>query len=486
LLSNSNFVALLRFNPGCIGGLRRFRPALLNVVLVVATAGGVAAAAETAPFVAAAPERLAEYIRVDTVNPPGNEIRGVEFFAGIFAAAGISYDTAEPAPGRGNIWARIEGGAKPGILLLNHIDVVPADPRHWSVDPLSGLIKDGYIWGRGALDMKGTAIAQLQAFLSLHEAVANGARLSRDVVFVATADEEAGGAYGAGWLVDNRPGIFEGAGFLINEAGSATIAGDDTLLLVEVTQKVPVWLRLTATDQPGHGSSPTQTTAVTRILRAGNRLADTRFPARAIPAVQKLFKGLAPYQQDRILRRGFADIVNAIKDDQFLRYLEAASPSHHALVRNTCSLTVLEGSTKINVIPPQAVLELDCRILPDQNEAEFISQIATLVNDPNIEISKIMSLSPAVSPASGELWSHIEQLAQRRYKNVKLVPSVSTGFTDSQFFRKMGITSYGLGFFLVPQSDFRGVHGNDERLGVDSLKQGTEAMIELLTEFTQR
>ena len=443
-------------------------------------------AAEADRFVEDAAQRLADYIQVDTVNPPGNEIRGAEFFASIFEDSGIAYEMAESAPGRGNIWARIKGGRKPGIILLNHIDVVPADSRHWSVDPLGGEIKDGYIWGRGALDMKGTAIAQLQAFLALNEAVQNGTRLSRDVVFVATADEEAGGAFGAGWLAENRKSIFKGAGFLLNEAGSATIVGNDTLLLVEVTQKVPVWLRLTATDQPGHGSSPTRTTAVTRILRAGNRLADTRFPARAIPAVQELFAGLARYQEDTKLRKGFKDIGSAIQDDEFLRYLEAASPSQHALVRNTCSLTVLEGSNKINVIPPQAALELDCRMLPDQEEAEFIAQIKTIISDPNIEISKIMSLSPAVSPSSGALWSQIEKLAKRRYKNAQLLPSVSTGFTDSHFFRKMGITSYGLGFFVVPQKDFRGVHGNDERLGVDNLKQGTQAMIELLREFTAR
>lgn len=459
---------------------------VLNAVLLVVAPLHVASAADASRFVDAAPERLASYIRVDTVNPPGNEIKGVEFFAGIFDAAGVAYETAESAPGRGNIWARLKGGRKPGIVLLNHIDVVPADPRHWSVDPLSGLTKDGYIWGRGALDMKGTAIAQLQSFLALHAAVENGARLSRDVVFVATADEEAGGAYGAGWLAENRKSIFDGAGFLLNEGGSATIAGEDTLLMVEVTQKVPVWLRLTATDRPGHGSSPTRTTAVTRILRAGNRLADTRFPARAIPAVQQLFLGLAPYQEDPVLKEGFTDIADAVKDDLFLRYLESASPSQHALLRNTCSLTVLEGSNKINVIPPQAAIELDCRVLPDQDEAAFIAQIEAIVSDPNIEVTKIMSLSPAVSPASGELWSNIEALAMRRFDNVKILPSVSTGFTDSHFFRKMGVTSYGLGFFVVPRGDFRGVHGNDERISIEGLKQGTEAMIELLTDFAVR
>lgn len=451
---------------------------------------GPASAAEQNPatkqsFIDVAPERLANYIRIDTTNPPGNELRGAEFFAAIFTAAGVEFEMAESAPGRGNIWARIKGGRKPGIVLLNHIDVVPADPRHWSVDPFAGLVQDGYIWGRGALDMKGTAIAQLQAFLALHQAVENGARLSRDVVFMATADEEAGGAFGAGWLAENRQEIFADIGFLVNEGGSASIAGNDTLLMVEVTQKVPVWLRLVATDRPGHGSAPTPTTAVTRILRAGARLADSRFEARAIPAVQTLFTGLAPFQTDERLKFGFADIATAVKDDRFMRHLEATNPFQHALLRNTCSLTTLEGSSKINVIPPQAALELDCRLLPDQDEAEFLAQIKTLINDPQIEIKKIMSFSPAVSPASGDLWQHVEKLAQRRYKNARVIPSVSAGFTDSHFFRDLGITSYGLGFFVVPSEDIRGVHGNDERIGVENLKQGTEAMIELLQEFTR-
>jgi len=470
-----------------------FLPAhlLVSTLLVSLTAlTGVAEvgaqnAATKQSFIDAAPERLAAYIRVDTTNPPGNEVRGADFFAAIFEAAGVEFETAESAPGRGNVWARLKGGRKPGIVLLNHMDVVPADRRHWSVDPFAGLVQDGYIWGRGALDMKGTAIAQLQAFLALHHAVQNGAKLSRDVVFVATADEEAGGAYGAGWLKENRKKIFAGAGFLVNEGGSASTAGDDTLLMVEVTQKVPVWLRLVATDRPGHGSAPTRTTAVTRILRAGARLADSRFEARAIPAVESLFAGLAPYQDDERLKSGFADIATAVKDDLFLRHLEAVSPFQHALLRNTCSLTTLEGSGKINVIPPQAALELDCRLLPDQDEREFLAQIKTLINDPQIEIEKIMSFSPAVSPAKGELWQHIEKLAERRYKNARVIPSVSTGFTDSHFFRDMGITSYGLGFFVVPPEDVRGVHGNDERLGVENLKQGTEAMLELLEEFTR-
>ena len=442
----------------------------------------VQAAESVSPLVAQAPELLARYLRIDTVNPPGNETRGAQFFAQQFEAAGIEYEIAESAPGRGNIWARLKGGRKPALVLLNHIDVVPADERFWDVPPLSGAIQDGYVWGRGALDMKGTGIMQLQAFLAV---AASGKKLKRDLVFVATADEEAGGAFGAGWLAKNRPDIFKGAGYLLNEGGYSTQLNGDTLFLLEVTQKVPVWLRLTAVDEPGHGSSPTTTTSVTRLLRAGARLADTQFPARVVPAVAKLFAGLAPYQSDEF-RPYYEDIEKAIADDAFLRRLQAVNPSQHALLRNTCSLTTLQGSSKINVIPPEAVLELDCRMLPDQDEAAFVEQIRTIVNDANIRIEKVMSLSPAVSPASGELYELIEQLVGERYTNAKVIPSVSTGFTDSHFFRALGIRSYGLGLYQVPRSDARGVHGNNERIGVKNLQQATQTLTELVQRFTTR
>ncbi|TDI92029.1 MAG: M20/M25/M40 family metallo-hydrolase, partial [Chloroflexi bacterium] len=158
---------------------------LLITLLILSSAS-----ASALNYAADAVTRLIEYIRIDTINPPGNESRGVDYFAAIFDAAGIAYETAESAPGRGNIWARLDGGRKPALVLLSHIDVVPADPRYWTVPPLAGEVVDGYIYGRGARDMKGLAVVQLQAFLALH---ASGARLNRDVIFMATADEEAGG-----------------------------------------------------------------------------------------------------------------------------------------------------------------------------------------------------------------------------------------------------------------------------------------------------
>jgi acetylornithine deacetylase/succinyl-diaminopimelate desuccinylase-like protein len=431
-------------------------------------------------FGEAAAGRLSEYIRVNTQNPPGNETRGAEFFAAIFDDAGVAYETAESAPGRGNIWARLEGGDAPALVLLNPMDVVPADLRYWSANPFGGAIRDGHIYGRGALDMKSLGIVQLQAFLALH---ASGARLNRDVIFVATADEEAGGSYGAGWLVENRPEIFEGVGYLLNEGGGGTTIGEDTVFSVELTQKVPLWLRLIAHGNPGHGSAPQVETAVTRALRAGDRLARTRFPARVIPAVQAMFEGMAP-DQDGVLSARYADIGNAVNDPEFMHYLQLTNPRDHALLRNTCSLTGMQGSNKINVVPTEAIIELDCRLLPDQDPEAFMDELELIINDPAVTIEKIMGFTPAVSTPDNPLYRLIERVYDDHFSGAVVIPGVTTGFTDSHFFRDLGIVSYGFGTFVVPRADRRGVHGNNERISVLNMEKGTEVMIDLLERFT--
>ena len=441
---------------------------------------GLPMSAQASKFIEQAPERLSEYIRVNTQNPPGNESRGAAFIAEIFDKAGITYEIVESAPGRGNIWARLEGGDKPALVLLNHMDVVPANLDYWTSDPFDGAIRDGYIYGRGALDMKGLGIAQLQAFLALHE---SGVKLNRDVMFVATADEEAGGAFGAGWLASNRPEIFEGVGYLINEGGGGSIQGNDVIFSVELTQKVPLWLRMVAHGNPGHGSAPQTETAVTRILRAGDRLARTEFPARVIPAVQDLFERRAAYSEEPLATR-YADITNSINDAEFMNYLQLTNPGAHSLLRDTCSLTKMEGSSKINVVPAEASIELDCRLLPDQNPENFVRDLLIIVNDPNISIEKIMGFTAAASTSDTSFYRLIEDTLHEYYPGSQIIPGVSTGFTDSHFFRDLGITSYGFGPFVVPPADRRGVHGNNERISVESLKKGTEVMIDLVTSFS--
>jgi acetylornithine deacetylase/succinyl-diaminopimelate desuccinylase-like protein len=347
------------------------------------------------------------------------------------------------------------------------------------VDPLAGEIRDGYVWGRGALDMKGTAVVQLQAFLALHAA---GQPLNRDVLFVATADEEAGGSYGAGWLVEQHPEVFTDVGYLLNEGGGGALFGDKALYTVEVTQKVPLWLRVTARGNPGHGSTPQTATAVTRLLRAGDRIAGTQFPARVIEPVQQMFEGMAPFL-DPALKSAFADIGASIGDPDFLPRLQTLNPYAHALLRNTCSITRLQGSDKINVVPTEAVMELDCRLLPDQDHAAFLAELETIINDPTVSVEQLMAFTPALTRTDTPLYRLIETLVEERRPAAVVVPGVSTGFTDSHFFRDLGISSYGFSPTLVPEQDRRGVHGNNERVSVEHLVDGTDFMIELLDRF---
>jgi len=441
---------------------------------------GIAGAVERAGDEAV--QRLSTYLQVDTVNPPGNESNGVRYLAGILDAEGIEYASGESADGRGNLWARLKGGDAPGLVLLHHIDVVPAESDAWSFEPFSGEVRDGYVHGRGALDTKGLGIVQLQAFLALAD---SGASLSRDVWYVATADEEAGGSFGAGWLIESHPEIFAGVGYLLNEGGSIRERGGELAVGVEVTQKVPLWLRLTATGRPGHGSAPQVATAVTRLLRATDRIAQTRFQPRVVPAVREMLAGLAPYQDEEVAQ-AFADPAEAVQDEAFMLSLQLEQPGLHALLRNTCSITRLEGSAKINVVPAVARAELDCRLLPDQDPEAFLEELATIINDPEVRIERIMGFSPAVSRSDTELFETIRAVSERYFPGARVIPQVSAGFTDSHFFRDLGITSYGFSPFVLPAGEARGVHGNDERISVENLQRGTEIMTDLLKRMTHQ
>jgi acetylornithine deacetylase/succinyl-diaminopimelate desuccinylase-like protein len=420
---------------------------------------------------------LQQFLKIDTINPPGNESRAVEFYAAIFDAEGVGYETAESAPGRGNIWARIEGGDKPALILLQHTDVVPADEKFWTTEPLSGEIRDGYLWGRGALDMKGTGISQLATFLSLHRA---GVELNRDVIFVATADEEAGGFYGAGWLVEHHPEIFRGAGLVIIEGESGSDIDGVRLVRVEGTHKVRVGLRLTATDEPGHGSTPNATSSVTRIVDALNRLRENPFPARIIPAVHEYFASLGQNMRGE-WGDAFADMATAVKQPGFLEKLQARSSFEHALTRDACSLTRMGGSSKINVVPPEAWAEIDCRMLPDRPAEEFIDDVRALVAGTGVQVDVIMAFTPAVSSTSSELYRAIESVTAERHPGSRVMPAVATGFTDSHFTRDLGIASYGFDPIVVPGAEFARVHGNDERVNIDAFRQGVGDLLAIIS-----
>ncbi len=421
-------------------------------------------------------ELTREYIRIDTRNPPGNESRAVDFFARIFEAEGIEYESVESAPGRGNIWARLEGGDEPAVLLLHHSDVVPADPDHWTADPLGAEVIDELIYGRGALDTKALGILHLQAFLALHR---SGRPLSRDVIFMATADEEAGGFFGAGWLVENRPDVFENVGYVLNEGGDGTVSGDRIEFGIEVTQKVPVWLRLVATGTPGHGSMPRAESAVTKLVRALDRLRQYQFEARILPAVDTYFKGIAGQSTDE-WRDVFSNMEQAVQDPEVLARLQLANPFLAAITRNACSITRLEASDKINVVPPTATAEIDCRVLPDQDVDAFRAELGQVLNDPAIEIETIMAFTPAVSSTDTDVYRTLESVTRRRYEGAAVLPSVAAGFTDSHFFRDIGIHAYGYTPMAVPEGDAPRLHGNDERISVENVRRGTAIMLEIV------
>jgi len=303
------------------------------------------------------------------------------------------------------------------------------------------------------------------------------------VLFVATADEEAGGSAGAGWLVEHRREIFDGAGFLLNEGGGGTRGpGGEVTFGVEVTQKVPLWLRLVATDEPGHGSTPRVHSAVSRLIRALGNIDDYDFPPRIVPAVEVYFEGLAESEPPE-LRERFAHIGEAVKDPSFLLSLQLESPSLHALTRNTCSITRLEGSSKINVVPPVVAAEIDCRLLPDQDPEAFVEELGRIVNDPGVRIEKILGFTPAVSTTDTELYRDIVEVVTSRYPGATVLPSVSTGFTDSHFFRDLGIVCYGFDPTVVPAALEGTVHGNNERVPVASVESGVQHLLEILERF---
>ena len=446
----------------------------MAALLALAPASGVGQDATNDPRLPEASQRLQQYLRIDTTNPPGNESEAVAFFADIFEREGIPYETVEPEPGRGSIWARLEGGQAPGIILLHHLDVVPADPRFWKHDPLSGTYENGYLNGRGALDTKGLGIMHLEAFLGLAR---SGKPLSRDVIFLATADEEAGGLLGAGWLVRHRPDLLEGVGLLLNEGGSGRVLGNRVVFSVEVTQKVPLWLRLNAVGPAGHGSSPTTRSAVTDLVEALERLRQNPFAPRIVPAVGDFFRNLAD------LEAGAADLADPerlISEPERLAALHRTNPMLHALTRNTCAVTRLKASSKINVVAPAATAELDCRLLPDQSPRLFIRDLRAALDQPSISIEVLISFTPAVSSTDTELYRALENVTARRYPGSTLMPAVTAGFTDSHFFRDLGIVAYGFSPAIIPSSDQGGVHGNNERISVQNVERGWQTMLDLL------
>jgi acetylornithine deacetylase/succinyl-diaminopimelate desuccinylase-like protein len=416
---------------------------------------------------------LQQYVRLNTTNPPGNELAAAKMFRQKFLAEGIPATVWEPAPGRGIVAARLRGtGRHKALVLLSHMDVVPANPKEWQVPPFSAQIRDGEIWGRGTLDDKGPGVIEFMAIVALKRA---GVLLNRDVIFLATGDEEQGGKNGAGWMVDHEADIYADAGYLLNEGGGIMSRPNGRkYFAVSITEKTPLWLRLTASGEAGHAAVPPGKTAVTRLVAALNNIVAYQPSIRVLDSVRDYFRAMGQLDGGP---PQFSNLVVALRDPDFAtKFLSV--PRQSAVVRDTFTPTVLAGSEKTNVIPATASAEIDGRLLPGDTPQQVIANLRKVIADDGIKIEVLLNFSAASSPRKSQLMTALGALADD--ENSVVVPMMITGFTDSHYFRQKGLASYGFIPIEATQAQMRGVHGANERIGVKELGAGVRRMIELL------
>ena len=422
---------------------------------------------------------LSRSVQINTTNPPGNEIAAAEFWQQVLAQEGLDAQVFESQAGRGIVYARLKGsGEKKALILLHHLDVVPAVKADWEVDPFSGAMKDGYVYGRGAIDCKGVAVVQFMTLALLKRA---GVPLKRDIIFLGTADEETGGQQGAGWFVDTHFDLIADAEFLLTEGGGIRIRNGQRSYDVDIAEKAPCWIQLEAKGPAGHGSRPLPETAPTRLIQALSKLLRYETEIKVTPAVQAYFSALAEREEPTTAAQ-YRDLQRALADRTFLKEF-TANPTYNALVRNTIALTVLEGSNKTNVIPSQARAQLDCRLLPGEDPQQFVAALKKIVDDPNIQFSILLNFPPLASEADTALFRAIRAVAERHDPTVPVVPAVLGGFTDAHYFRRKGIVSYGFTGIALTEEDYRRVHGTNERMPIASLREGTRILFEVVQEL---
>ena len=424
---------------------------------------------------------MQQYLRLDTTNPPGNEMLGAQFFRKILDAEGIENQVFEYTPGRADLWAVLPHSATPAkrpIILLNHMDVVTSDATHWSVPPFSGQVVNGSMYGRGAQDMKEEGLAQLVVMVMLkREKVA----LDRDVIFLAVADEEAAGT-GTDWFIANQRGLLRDAEFLINEGGENLLQnGKVRYVGVDVGEKTPLWLHITAHGRPGHGSRPIPDSAPNRLIRALHRLIQYQPPLRVLPVVDEFFKTMAPYEPLERARM-FADIRKAIQDKS-LQQQVTADESINFLLRDTITVTMLGGSQQTNVIPPDAWANVDVRLLPGADPKEFLESIRRVVNDPNVTVEPESAEFRVAnsSPTDTELYRAIREVTRAYFGPVPVAPRITSGYTENQRYRPLGIHAYGYSPYTATEEEGSTEHGNDERVRVEELRRAPKILYDVVT-----
>jgi acetylornithine deacetylase/succinyl-diaminopimelate desuccinylase-like protein len=448
-------------------------------------------------------ELLRDLIRIPTVNKgtgeagDANETVAAERIAEHLRAAGVEPKILEKKKGRGNLIARIKGnGTKPPILLNAHLDVVEADAGRWKHDPFGAEIHDGYIWGRGAIDMKHMAAMSTCVMTLLARHVKNGGRLERDVIFAAVADEEAGCALGSMYLCDEHADEVR-AEYMLGEIGAFSLhLFGRTFYPIQVAEKGLCWVRATFPGTPGHGSMPDPESSVIRLARAIERLGRRRLPMHPTPVVRQFLEGLArelPSPQRHVLKRLTTPQVASLILDYLVRD-PTQRRSFGAMLSNTASPTVVRAGSKVNVIPGRATVEIDGRTLPGQSEAAFLAELRDALGDdragsaderPTFEV--IRSLPAVEASSSTPLFDRLSATLRRHDPTGVPLPYLIPGFTDAKAYARLGTICYGFSpvkFDPAHRVNFTAMyHGHDERIPVDGLNWGLQILHEAVAGF---
>ena len=440
---------------------------------------------------------LSEAIRFDTTNPPGGEAALAAYLVDLLRNAGIEAaqipTPSQPGtPPRAAAWGRLPGtGAARPIVLLSHLDVVPAAPADWEVDPFAGATENGFVIGRGALDAKGVTVIHL---LTLIELARLDTPLDRDVIFLATPDEELGGRDGAGYLVREHPDLIAGAEYLLTEGGSIlplARAADGALEAdtssrevwsVAVTEKSPCWLEITTRGTPGHSAAPARDAAVPRLIAALDRIRRTETPIRVLPEVARMFRVMAPLAPQES-RAGYHDLTEALRIDSSFRQRFLSERSQNALVRDTVSITVLRGGPRTNVAPSEASAQLDARLLPGESCDNFMRSLEGVIADPGVRLKPLLAFSSSGSPIDTKLFRAIERVARETSAGALVVPRMIAGFTDAHWFRELGIVAYGFVPRWLSREEARGVHGPGERTSFENLQRAVQTLTRIIEEL---
>jgi acetylornithine deacetylase/succinyl-diaminopimelate desuccinylase-like protein len=426
-------------------------------------------------------ELLQRLIQFDTTNPPGNESECISFINGVLAEAGVESKVLAKSPDRPNLIARLSGqGNAPPLLLYGHVDVVTTEGQPWKHPPFEGKVVDEFVWGRGALDMKGGVAMMLAAFL---RAKAEGLELPGDVVLAIVSDEEAAGDFGARFLVEKHPDLFDDIRYAIGEFGGFTLyVGNRRFYPIQVAEKHLCWLKATVRGSGGHGSIPVRGGAMARLSELLRKIDQHRLPVHVTPVARLMFKTMASSLaglNGLILRQ----LLNPLLTNRVLNLLGDRGRLFDPLLHNTVSATILHGSEKINVIPSEISVELDGRLLPGYQPDDLIGELRQIIGN-HVELELLRHDSGPTEPDMG-LFDTLAGILREADPNGIPVPLLLTGATDARFFSQLGIQTYGFLPMPLPE-DFNFIqtaHAADERIPIDAVEFGANAIYRVLERF---